>query len=127
MSPHERILVALDVPEGRDAIALARRLAGSVGGVKVGLELFISAGPEIVEELTGMGLPVFVDLKLHDIPHTVAVAARAVATRGATWMTIHALGGVEMMRRGVEAAAEGAVAAGLAPPVVLSVLSCQSC
>jgi orotidine-5'-phosphate decarboxylase len=121
VNPHERILVALDMPEAERARTLARTLAGRVGGFKIGLELFTAQGPDLVREVREFGLPVFLDLKLHDIPNTVAGAAAAAARLGASFLTVHALGGVEMIRRAVEAAAEAADAAGHPAPAVLAV------
>ena len=118
MKPHERIFVALDTPDAERARSLARMLSGRVGGFKVGLEAFTACGPSLVEEIRGEGLPVFLDLKLHDIPHTVAGAARAAARTGASFLTVHALGGAAMIQSAVAACAEAAPAA---PPVVLAV------
>jgi orotidine-5'-phosphate decarboxylase len=118
VTPRDRILVALDTPEPEAALALADRLSGRVGGMKVGLELYGSAGPRIVGELRERGHRVFVDLKLHDIPNTVAGAAAAVVRAGASMFTVHALGGIEMMRRACEAATEAAEGD---PPLVLAV------
>ncbi|MDH5632992.1 MAG: orotidine-5'-phosphate decarboxylase [Gammaproteobacteria bacterium] len=98
-----RIIVALDFPESRPAIALADRLDPSVCKLKVGLELFVSEGPAIVEMLTGKGFDVFLDLKFHDIPNTVAQACRAAAATGAWMINIHALGGQRMMAAAREA------------------------
>ena len=121
MKAHERILVALDTPDRRRALDLAGALRGRVGGVKVGLELFSAAGPEMVHELRESGVDVFLDLKLHDIPNTVAGAASAAARLGVTFLTVHALGGREMIRRGVRGAAEAAAETGQRPPVLLAV------
>ena len=116
--PHERIFVALDTPDAARARALARALSGRVGGFKVGLEAFIACGPSLVEEIRGFGVPVFLDLKLHDIPNTVAGAARAAARTGASFLTVHALGGAAMIQSAVAACAEAAPGA---PPLVLAV------
>jgi len=97
------VLVALDVPELDEAVALARTLSPHVGGYKVGLELLMGHGPPAVAQVAALGLPVFVDAKLHDIPNTVEAAARRLAASGARWVTVHASGGSEMM----EAAAVG--------------------
>jgi len=101
--PEERIFVALDTGDRERVLDLARRLEGRVGGFKVGLEAFVALGPSIVREIAALGLPVFLDLKLHDIPNTVAGAAAAASRLGASFLTVHALGGVEMIRRAVDA------------------------
>ena len=88
---------------------------------KVGLELFSAAGPDIVTKLREAGFSVFVDLKLHDIPTTVERAARALGSLGAEFATVHAAGGVDMLRAAVTGFAEGAAAAGLTAPTVLGV------
>ncbi len=121
MRPHERIFVALDTPDPDRARALARALAGRVGGFKVGLEAFSSCGPALVGDIRSEGLPVFLDLKLHDIPNTVAGAAAAAARLGISFLTVHALGGSEMVRRAVESSAEAAARAGSSAPTVLAV------
>lgn len=114
------LVVALDTSDARAAEDLARRLAGSVGMVKVGLELFTAAGPDAVPRL-GEHVPVFLDLKLHDIPTTAGRAARNAGRLGALMLTVHALGGPEMVRAAVEGAAEGAGEAGAEPPAVVAV------
>lgn len=98
-----RIIVALDYAERKPAVALADRLDPSVCKLKVGLELFVSEGPGIVEQLVGKGFDVFLDLKFHDIPNTVAQACRAAAATGAWMINIHALGGQRMMAAAREA------------------------
>ncbi len=118
--PRERVFVALDTPDVERARSLARQLAGHVGGFKVGLELFCTAGPTLVRELSEHG-ELFLDLKLHDIPNTVAGAAAAIGRLGARYFTLHAAGGSEMIQRGVEAAAEAAERAGLPAPTSLAV------
>jgi orotidine-5'-phosphate decarboxylase len=116
----ERILVALDVPDAARATALADTLRGLVGGYKIGKELFTSAGPDVVRRLVDQGERVFLDLKYHDIPNTVAGAIRA-ATRLGVWMVdVHASGGAVMMRAAREAADEAA-ASGRALPLVIGV------
>jgi orotidine-5'-phosphate decarboxylase len=102
-----RLVVALDTPSGEQALAWARSLAGRIGMVKVGLELFTAAGPALVEEIASLGVPVFLDLKLHDIPNTVEHAARNCARLGVRLLTVHAGGGAAML-----AAAAGGAAAG---------------
>ena len=112
MMAHERILVALDTPNAGWARELVQELSGDVGGFKIGLELFTSHGPEIVREVRDAGSRVFLDLKMHDIPNTVAGGAAAAARLGVSFLTLHALGGPEMIRRGTDAAAEAAEKAG---------------
>jgi orotidine-5'-phosphate decarboxylase len=121
MEAHERIFVALDTPDAARARALVRQLEGKVGGFKIGLQLFTIAGSEIVDEVRRSGAAVFLDLKLHDIPNTVAGAAAAAARMGVSFFTMHATGGAEMITRGVEAAAEAAEAEKLPQPTALAV------
>ena len=118
--PHECLFVALDTSDIRRARQLVRELKGQVGGFKIGLELFCSHGPEFVREVRDSGR-IFLDLKLHDIPNTVSGAAAAAGGLGVAYFTLHAMGGSTMVRRGVEAAAQAAAAAGLAQPVALAV------
>lgn len=101
-----RLIVALDYPEARPAEALARRLDPSHCALKVGFELFVAAGPDLVVKLQDLGFPVFLDLKFHDIPNTVAGACRAAARLGVWMVNLHASGGLEMMRAGVQAIRE---------------------
>lgn len=121
MTPANRIWVALDTPDRGRAVELARALEGRVGGVKIGLELYTAVGPQIVGEIRSLGLDVFLDLKLHDIPNTVAGAAAAAARLGVELFTVHALGGAEMIARGVRASGEAADASGSKRPTVLAV------
>ena len=93
-----RICAALDVPDPAAAERLAQKLAGHVGVFKIGLELFVGHGRAAVDAVRRFGLPIFLDLKLHDIPQTVESAARAVAALGVDYVTVHASGGAEMMR-----------------------------
>lgn len=93
-----RICAALDVPDPAAAEKLAAKLAGHVGLFKVGLELFVAHGRAAVEAVRKSGLPIFLDLKLHDIPQTVESAARGVAALGVDYLTVHASGGAEMIR-----------------------------
>ena len=103
-SPQQSVLVALDVPTRERALELARMLDGHVGGLKIGLELFCACGPQIVEEIGASR--VFLDLKFHDIPNTVAAASRVAARLGAHIFNVHCLGGLEMMRAAADAARE---------------------
>jgi orotidine-5'-phosphate decarboxylase len=98
------IFVALDTTDADHARRLAARLRGFVGGLKLGLEFFSAHGPDGVKPFVEMGLPVFLDLKYHDIPNTVAGACRAAAGLGVSILNVHAQGGGAMMRAAVEAA-----------------------
>ena len=116
----ERIIVALDGMAPDQALAFSRRVEG-LRWVKVGLELFVQAGPEVVAQLRQQGLRVFLDLKFHDIPATMAGACRQAAGLGAELITVHACAGSEALQAAQTAAAEGAQAAGLATPTLLAV------
>jgi orotidine-5'-phosphate decarboxylase len=118
--PGNPIVVALDVSDLERADALARTLEGEVGMFKVGLELFTAFGAQAVVRLRDRG-PIFLDLKLHDIPNTVERAARNCARMGVAVLTVHALGGEPMIEAAVRGAARGAEEAGLAPPTVAAV------
>ncbi len=98
------VYVALDTTDLDYARQLAERVRGSVGGLKLGLEFFSAHGPDGVRGFEGCGLPIFLDLKFHDIPNTVAGAARAAAQLGVSIMNVHAQGGAAMMRAAVDAA-----------------------
>lgn len=102
----EKIIVALDYDDPAAACSLARRLQGHVEWMKVGLTLYAAGGRAVVEELKDSGFRVFVDLKLHDIPHQVRGAVRALAAQGADMLTVHASGSEAMLRAAVEAADE---------------------
>lgn len=114
------VIVALDVPDLEQAVNLARNLRGEVGHFKVGLELFGSFGPDAVRRVAEYG-PVFLDLKLHDIPTTVNRAARQLGRLGVSMLTVHALGGPAMIEAAVEGLAEGAKGQGGPTPMVLAV------
>jgi len=115
------ILVALDVSSAAAALELAKQLAPVVGGFKIGSELFASAGPEVVARVRETGRAVFLDLKFHDIPNTVAKAVAAATRMDVQMVTIHASGGLPMMRAAEEAAQQTARQAGRAAPLVLGV------
>jgi orotidine-5'-phosphate decarboxylase len=106
MTPRERLIVALDVPNVDQARRLVDTLAGAVGMFKVGSELFTAAGPDFVRELVARGEHVFLDLKFHDIPNTVAGAVASAGQLGVSLIDVHGLGGRAMM-----AAAAGALPA----------------
>jgi orotidine-5'-phosphate decarboxylase len=116
-----KLAIALDV----DDLILARRLAASVsdyfGVAKVGLELFSAAGPEAIGVMHDLGMDVFLDVKLHDIPNTVGKAGRVMGALGAKYLTMHARGGEDMLKAGVEGLNAGAEAAGLDAPIGLAV------
>ena len=116
----ERIIVALDGMAPDQALAFSRGVEG-LRWVKVGLELFVQAGPEVVAQLREQGLRVFLDLKFHDIPATMAGACRRAAGLGAELITVHACAGSEALQAAQAAAAEGAQVAGLAAPTLLAV------
>ncbi len=117
----EKIIVALDVPNRAEAMQLVERLSGEVGAFKIGMQLYNAEGPAIVREIEAAGGRVFLDLKFHDIPNTVAEATRVVTKLGVAIMNVHAAGGKKMMAGAAEAAAEQAKAAGVAKPLVTAV------
>ncbi len=104
MARHCRLILALDVETKEEALALARPLVGSLGWVKLGLQLFTRHGPGIVDDFHALGFKVFLDLKLHDIPNTVASAVKSLRGRPCSLLTLHAGGGPEMIARAVDAA-----------------------
>ncbi len=116
-----RLAVALDVAEPAAAIELARRHRAHFGVAKVGLELWAAGGPTVLEPLQKLGFRVFCDLKLHDIPNQVGRAARVLGRAGVAFVTMHASGGVDMLRAGVEGLRHGASDAGHAAPTALGV------
>jgi orotidine-5'-phosphate decarboxylase len=115
-SARERLIVALDVPDAASASKLVSRLQGTCTWFKVGLELFVAAGPGVLEPLLKQGHSIFLDLKFHDIPNTVAGAVRSAAGLGAKMMTVHAAGGPAMLE-----AARGALDGIANPPELLAV------
>jgi orotidine-5'-phosphate decarboxylase len=104
LTPKDRLAVALDFANEHEAMKLVDRLGGTCQWFKVGMELYYAAGNSIVQQLRDRGFNVFLDLKLHDIPNTVAGAVRSVAQAGASLLTIHAGGGAAMMSAAAEAA-----------------------
>jgi orotidine-5'-phosphate decarboxylase len=119
--PMQRLIVALDVPDGAAARAAVSRLRGHVGWFKIGLELFVREGPELVREVVGSGCRVFLDLKVHDIPNTAAGAVRSACMLGAGMLTVHASGGPAMLK-----AAADAAGAASNPPLLLGVTALTS-
>ena len=111
-----RVIVPLDFADGAAALALAARLDPALCRVKVGKELFTAAGPDVVRALHARGFEVFLDLKYHDIPNTVAGACRAAAKLGVWMLNVHASGGEAMLR-----AAREAVSAAARPPLLIGV------
>jgi orotidine-5'-phosphate decarboxylase len=115
------IIVALDVPAKDAALKLVEQLAPVVGGFKVGGELFTTAGPDIVYRIRERGALVFLDLKFHDIPNTVAKAVAAAVQMDVQMLTVHASGGFEMLKTAEDSAQEAAWKLGRTPPLVLGV------
>ena len=121
MNAEHRIIVPLDVPDEQSAIALLDQLPQVVWW-KVGLELFTSTGgPKILEELKSRQKRIFLDLKFHDIPNTVAGACRSAASYGVDLLTIHAASGNEALKSATEAAQQGAAQAGVKPPKLIAI------
>ena len=111
-----RLIVALDVPDAHAAAALVARLEGTCKWLKVGLELYVAVGPAVLEPLLARGFSIFLDLKLHDIPNTVAGAVRSAAALGVQMLTLHASGGPAMLT-----AARQALEGHANPPQLLAV------
>ncbi len=119
-TPSDRLIVALDFPSAALGFELVDRLDGRCRWFKVGLELYLAAGSTVVETLSKRGFSVFLDLKLHDIPNTVASAVRTVSTTGAALLTLHAAGGPAMLSAAAQAAAESPGAPRLLAVTVLT-------
>ncbi len=122
------IIVALDMPTAEEAVSLASRVAAHVGGFKVGLGLLHGPGPGVIDALVRIGLPVFADAKLHDIPTQVEAAAERLARHGARWVTAHAGGGEAMLEAAVTGLRRGAgnAAAGILAVSVLTSLDASA-
>jgi orotidine-5'-phosphate decarboxylase len=117
----DQLLVALDVDSGARALQLAELLNGLVGGVKIGSRLFTLEGPGLVKRIAESGMRVFLDLKFHDIPNTVAQAVEAATLTGAWMINVHASGGVPMMQAAAKAAVDTARMARKPKPLVIAV------
>jgi len=117
----DKLLVALDVDSRRRALELAGALAGIAGGFKVGSQLFTLEGPDLVRTLVARGARVFLDLKYHDIPNTVAQAVAAAVHTGAWMVNLHASGGIPMMEEAIRAGRETAERLGRPAPLVIGV------
>ena len=121
------LAIALDMPDRQSAVSLAEKLSAGLDGVagkvwfKVGMELYTAAGPAVVEAIKTLGFAVFLDLKYHDIPNTVAGAMRAAARLKVDMANVHICGGEAMVRAAVAGAREGAESAGGRPPILLGV------
>ena len=115
------IIVALDVPSAESALKLAELVAPAVGAFKIGKELFVAAGPDIVKRVRATGAEVFLDLKFHDIPNTVAKAVASAVKLDVQMLTIHTSGGSEMMRAAEKSAQDTAKSLGRPAPLVLGV------
>src|SRR6516162_3030015 len=113
------IIAALDVPTAEAALELAKTIAPAVGAFKIGSELFTAAGPEIVRKIRGTGTAVFLDLKFHDIPNTVAKAVASATRLDVQMLTVHTSGGREMLRVAEESAQKTAAQSGNEAPLVL--------
>ncbi|NLS44514.1 MAG: orotidine-5'-phosphate decarboxylase [Firmicutes bacterium] len=121
MLAKDRIILALDVDTKEEALTLVEKLRGHVGLFKVGMQLFTVAGPEIVNHIRDSGGSVFIDLKFHDIPNTVSESGRTVTRLGCAMFTVHAAGGIRMLRTLAEAVKDEASVLNIKPPLVLAV------
>jgi orotidine-5'-phosphate decarboxylase len=120
-SAKDKLIVALDVDSQSRALDLFEQLREHIGMFKIGMQLFTVAGPDIVRTIVGRGSRVFLDLKYHDIPNTVAMAAIEATRLGVSIFNIHAAGGREMMKRTAEAVSEISVRENLSRPKVIAV------
>src|SRR5665811_1991032 len=116
MKVKDRLIVALDVPGATEARQIVQAIGEAATTCEIGKQLFTAEGPQVVRDLVSSGRKVFLDLKFHDIPNTVAAAVRAAAELGVSMMTIHASGGSKMLRAAAEAAAQSQ-----AKPTILAV------
>jgi orotidine-5'-phosphate decarboxylase len=116
-----RLMLALDVASREEAVALARKTGDYVSQFKIGSRLFTAEGPGLIRDIKDSGHGVFLDLKFHDIPNTVADAAAAATSLGVDFFDVHASGGPEMMRAAVQASREEAERLGVTPPRILAI------
>jgi len=121
LSAKDRLVVALDVDSREQAISLVEELNPFVGLFKIGSQLFTATGPQLVKEIIGRGAKVFLDLKYHDIPNTVASAVVAAMRLGVSICNVHALGGLVMMRQVAEECEKVAAKESLTKPIILAV------
>lgn len=117
----DKIIVALDVPTKEEALAIVDELGDKVGAYKIGMQLYNACGPEILDEVAKRNGRVFLDLKFHDIPNTVASAARVAANLGVFMFNVHACGGSKMMKAAVEALKEESEKLGVERPLLIGV------
>jgi orotidine-5'-phosphate decarboxylase len=115
------VIIACDMDNWGDIRALAARLRGAAETMKIGLQAFLSLGPQLIPDLKGEGYAVFTDIKLHDIPNTVAGASRALVRHGTDMLTLHASGGRAMLSAAVQACRQEAETLGIRPPLLLAV------
>jgi orotidine-5'-phosphate decarboxylase len=119
--PKDKLIVALDVATAAKALELHAALRDSVTTFKIGMQLFTAAGPDLVRQIVSRGSRVFLDLKYHDIPNTVAMAAVEATRLGVSMFNVHASGGREMMQRAADAVADVTEREGLSKPIILGV------
>ena len=121
LTTKDQIIVALDVSTSDEAMSIVNELKNDVGAFKVGLQLFTSSGPDLVRKLVNAGSKIFLDLKFHDIPNTVAKASVEAARLGVWMFNVHAFGGSEMMKRASQAVGEACEREGLDSPHIIAV------
>ena len=121
LRPEERLIVALDAPSVQHALALARRLRGTVKTVKIGSILFTAAGPDVLRRVRALGFGVMLDLKFHDIPHTVELSCRAAVHHRVSLLTVHACGEPAMLEAAASGVRQEARRLGVARPLVFGV------
>ena len=120
-SPHEYIFIPLDTPNLDQALKIANGLRGLIGGVKIGKEFFTALGPAGVKQIKALGIKLFIDLKFHDIPNTVAGAVRSAIHLEPAILNVHAQGGRSMLMAARDATAEESSKTGISPPLLLGV------